>query len=96
MDINIGRQIFASIGIGPATTLGLQIGNSVIALIGEILCIIFIDKLGRRWPLITANALSSLTFVIGTCVIAIFPAGSNNQNAERAFVSMTWLVGRSK
>jgi hypothetical protein len=88
-------QIFESIGIDTETTLGLQSGNSVIALIGEALCILFIDRLGRRWPLITANALSGLTFVIGTCVIAIYPAGSNNQNAARAFVSMTWLFNVS-
>lgn len=56
------------------------------------MCILFIDRLGRRKPLIWANALSGLTFVIGTIIIAIFPAGSNNQNASRAFVAMTWLV----
>lgn len=84
-------QIFASIGIDTSTTLGLQSGNSVIALIGEALCILYVDRLGRRWPLIIANALSGLTFVIGTCIIAVFPAGTNNHNASRAFVAMTWL-----
>lgn len=84
-------QIFASIGINTNTTLGLQSGNSVIALIGEALCVFYIDRLGRRWPLIWANAISGFTFVIGTIIIAIFPAGSNNENAARAFVSMTWL-----
>ncbi|KAH7097624.1 general substrate transporter [Auriculariales sp. MPI-PUGE-AT-0066] len=84
-------QIFASIGIDASTTLGLQSGNSVIALIGEALCVLFIDKLGRRWPLISANALSGLTFVIGTAIIAEFPADTNNHHASRAFVSMTWL-----
>jgi MFS family permease len=85
-------QIFASIGIDASTTLGLQSGNSVIALIGEALCVLFIDRLGRRTPLIVGNALSGLTFVLGTIIIAIFPAGSNNGNASRAFVAMTWLV----
>lgn len=80
-----------SIGIDTSTTLGLQTGNSVIALIGQALCIMYIDRFGRRGPLITANALSGLTFVISTCIIAIYPAGSNNQNAARAFVAMTWL-----
>ncbi|KAI0074444.1 general substrate transporter [Panus rudis PR-1116 ss-1] len=84
-------QIFASIGIDTSTTLGLQSGNSVIALIGEALCVWFIDRLGRRWPLICANALSGLTFVIGTIIIALFPAGSGNENASRAFVAMTWI-----
>ena len=87
-------RIFESIGIDTSTTLGLQSGNSVIALIGEALCIWFIDRLGRRGPFIWGNALSGLTFVIGTIVIAVFPAETNNHNASRAFVSMTWLVSR--
>jgi len=74
------------IGIDESTTLGLQSGNSVIALIGEALCVLFIDRLGRRWPLISANAASGLTFVVGTCIIAIYPASANNGNAARAFV----------
>lgn len=85
-------QIFASIGIDTSTTLGLQSGNSVIALIGEGLCIWFIDRLGRRGPLVWANAISGFTFVIGTILIKLFPAGSDNFNASRAFVAMTWLV----
>ncbi|KIP07315.1 hypothetical protein PHLGIDRAFT_127752 [Phlebiopsis gigantea 11061_1 CR5-6] len=84
-------QIFASIGIDTSTTLGLQSGNSVIALIGEGLCIWFIDRLGRRGPLVWANAISGFTFVIGTILIKLFPAGSDNHNASRAFVAMTWL-----
>ncbi|KAI0325330.1 general substrate transporter [Cubamyces sp. BRFM 1775] len=84
-------RIFESIGIDTSTTLGLQSGNSVIALIGEGLCIWFIDRLGRRGPFIWGNALSGFTFVIGTIIIALFPAETNNHNASRAFVAMTWL-----
>ncbi|KAI0760348.1 general substrate transporter [Fomes fomentarius] len=84
-------RIFESIGIDTSTTLALQSGNSVIALIGEGLCIWFIDRLGRRKPFIWGNALSGLTFVIGTILIAVYPAETNNHNASRAFVSMTWL-----
>ncbi|OSC96354.1 general substrate transporter [Trametes coccinea BRFM310] len=84
-------RIFESINIDTSTTLGLQSGNSVIALIGEGLCIWFIDRLGRRKPFIWGNALSGLTFVIGTILIAVFPADTGNHNASRAFVAMTWL-----
>ena len=84
--------IYASIGIDTTTTLGLQSGNSVIALIGEGLCIWYIDRLGRRKVFVWGNALCGLTFVIGTIIIARFPAGSDNANASRAFVAMTWLV----
>ncbi|KAH9836374.1 general substrate transporter [Rhodofomes roseus] len=83
--------IYASIGIDTSTTLGLQSGNSVVALIGEALCIWYIDRLGRRKVFVWGNALCGLTFVIGTIIIARFPAGSDNANAARAFVAMTWL-----
>ncbi|KAH9922482.1 general substrate transporter [Fomitopsis serialis] len=76
--------IYASIGIDTSTTLGLQSGNSV-------LCIWYIDRLGRRKVFVWGNALCGLTFVVGTIIIARFPAGSNNPNASRAFVAMTWL-----
>ena len=89
-------RIFDSIGIDTSTTLALQSGNSVIALIGEGLCIWFIDRLGRRGPFIWGNALSGLTFVIGTILIAVYPAEKNNHHASRAFVSMTWLVSVSR
>ncbi|TCD71898.1 hypothetical protein EIP91_000030 [Steccherinum ochraceum] len=84
-------QVFASLGINTSTALGLQIGNSIIALIGEGLCVWLIDRLGRRGPLIWSNAISGSTFVIGTLIIRFFPAGSHHANASRAFVAMTWL-----
>ncbi|KAI0027416.1 general substrate transporter [Vararia minispora EC-137] len=84
-------QIFASIGIDAGLTLLLQSCNSIIAICGEIACVMFIDRLGRRQPLIWANVLSGVTFVIGTAIIAIFPAGSNNRHASGAFVAMTWI-----
>lgn len=83
--------IFAKMGIDTSTTLGLQSGNSVIALIGELLCVLYIDRLGRRYVLIWGNAVSGFTYIIGTILMARFPAGSDNDNASRAFVSMTWL-----
>ncbi|OCH86847.1 general substrate transporter [Obba rivulosa] len=83
-------RIFASLGIGTSTTLGLQAGNSCIALIGEALCVWYVDRLGRRGPFIWGNALSACTFAVGTALIACFPAGEN-PSASRAFVAMTWL-----
>ncbi|VDB86957.1 unnamed protein product [Peniophora sp. CBMAI 1063] len=84
-------QIFASIGIDAGLTLLLQSCNSIVAICGEVACVMLVDRLGRRWPLIWANIASSCTFVIGTCIIAIYPAGSGNTAAAGAFVTMTWI-----
>ncbi|EMD35511.1 hypothetical protein CERSUDRAFT_116251 [Gelatoporia subvermispora B] len=83
-------RIFAALGINTSTTLGLQAGSSCVALIGEALCVWYVDRLGRRAPFIWGNALSAVTFAVGTALIACFPAG-DNANASRAFVAMTWL-----
>ncbi|KAG9104176.1 hypothetical protein FRC06_004813 [Ceratobasidium sp. 370] len=87
--------IFKEVGFGAGQTLLFQSINSVIALIGEAACVLLVDRLGRRWPLISANIVSSSTFVIGTCIIAIYPADANNPNGNKsahyAFVIMTWI-----
>jgi MFS family permease len=90
-----------SLSIDTSTTLGLQTGNSIVALIGQALCIIYIDRLGRRRPLIAANALSSLAFIVGTALIAVYgPDGAKGNtpgdavargHARRGFVATTWF-----
>ncbi|KAF8758583.1 General substrate transporter [Rhizoctonia solani] len=77
--------IFEEVGFDAGQTLLFQSINSIIALFGEAACVLLVDRLGRRWPLIIANAFSSSTFVIGTAIIA------GNKSAHYAFVVMTWL-----
>ncbi|QRV86298.1 Sugar (and other) transporter [Ceratobasidium sp. AG-Ba] len=88
-------DIFREVGFSAGQTLLFQSINSIIALVGEAACVLLVDRLGRRWPLITANIVSSTTFVIGTCIIAIYPADPNipngNKSAHYAFVIMTWV-----
>ncbi|KEP53333.1 MFS sugar transporter [Rhizoctonia solani 123E] len=88
--------IFQEVGFDAGKTLLFQSINSVIALFGEAACVLLVDRLGRRWPLISANILSSSTFVIGTAIIAIYPAdpddpSGGNRSAHYAFVVMTWI-----
>lgn len=47
--------IFAQIGVSTEKALLYQACNSIIALVGQFLCILFIDHFGRRWPLIFGN-----------------------------------------
>ncbi|KAK9900210.1 general substrate transporter [Cystobasidium minutum MCA 4210] len=84
-------QIFASVGFSTERTLLFQGFNSIIALAGELACVLFVDKLGRRWPLIISNGMASATFACGTAIIAIFPASSDNGSAHIAFIMMTWI-----
>lgn len=85
--------IFASMGFSANKTLLLQSFNSIVALAGELACVLFIDKLGRRGPLIGANMIAGLSFLIATILQARFPnTGPNfSSSAAIAFVAMTWL-----
>lgn len=47
--------------------------NSIIALIGEACCVLWIDRTGRRRPLIVGNVVSGLSFVVGAILMARYP-----------------------
>ncbi|ESZ94440.1 MFS sugar transporter [Sclerotinia borealis F-4128] len=89
-------KIYGQIGIQGSDALKYQAINNIIALLGEACCVIFIDKLGRRWPLIWGNLLNMLTFIIAVILIATFPPGINyNTGASWGFIIMTWLYNFS-
>jgi Na+/melibiose symporter-like transporter len=54
-------KIYGQIGIDGANALKYQAINNIIALIGEACCILFIDRFGRRRPLIIGN-LANMVF----------------------------------
>ncbi|QDS73922.1 hypothetical protein FKW77_007696 [Venturia effusa] len=89
--------IFEQIGITGGDALKYQCYNSVIALFGQILCMLFIDKLGRRWPLILGNLFNCLCFIIATILLAKFPPSAAGQNhaASWGFIASTWLYNFS-
>lgn len=84
--------IYGQIGISGDDTLKYQGINSIIAIIAQFTTILFIDKTGRRWPLILGNLGNMVTFIIAAILIAMFPPGvSNNHSAQWGFIIMTWL-----
>lgn len=89
-------EIYGLMGIKGDDTLKYQAINSILALIAQFSCILFIDKLGRRWPLICGNLFNMLTFIIATILLAMFPPGSNNNKAAAwGFIVVTWLYNIS-
>jgi hypothetical protein len=85
--------IFAQIGVGTEQTLKFQAINSVIALIAQFLCMLSIDYLGRRWPLIGANILNGICFLCGMILLKEFPPGKagNPMSAQIGFIATTWI-----
>lgn len=90
--------IYEKIGIAGDETLRYQAISSVIALVAQFLAILFVDKTGRRWPLILGNIGNAITFIIATILLAKFPpgeGGASNGSAAWGFIAMTWLYNFS-
>ncbi|KAL4893887.1 general substrate transporter [Aspergillus ambiguus] len=87
--------IYGQIGIEGDETLRYQAINSVIALVAQFLCILFIDRFGRRWSLIGGNLGNAVTFIIACVLLAKFPPEVNNTGAHWGFIIMTWLYNFS-
>ncbi|KAF2272025.1 general substrate transporter [Westerdykella ornata] len=88
--------IYGLMGIKGDETLKYQAISSVIALIAQFLCILLIDRLGRRWPLILGNLGNMVTFIIATILLAKFPPGeSGNKAAAWGFIVITWIYNFS-
>lgn len=87
--------IYGQIGITGDKTLQYQAINSIIALVAQFLCILFIDKLGRRWTLIWGNLGNMVTFIVACTLLARFPPEVENTGAHWGFIIMTWLYNFS-
>ncbi|KAH6683205.1 MFS sugar transporter-like protein [Halenospora varia] len=89
-------KIYGQIGISSSETLKYQAINNIIGLVAQAFCVLFVDKLGRRWPLITGNLINMVCFLIACILIAQFPPGStHNAGASWGFIIMTWLYNFS-
>lgn len=60
-------------GFTATRVLLFQSINSIIALIVEVCCVLWVDNTGRRMPLIVGNVVSGLSFVVGAILMARWP-----------------------
>ncbi|KAF8829800.1 hypothetical protein HHX47_DHR2000123 [Lentinula edodes] len=79
--------IFTTMGFSATRVLLFQSINSVIALIGEACCVLWVDNTGRRMPLIVGNVASGLSFVVGSILMARWPGTVNNDAAHYIFIT---------
>jgi len=86
-------EIFSQIGISGNDTLKYQAISSILAVLAQFACLMFIDKFGRRWPLILGNIGNGICFIISTILLARYPPGStSNSAASWAFIVVgCWL-----
>lgn len=89
-------DIFAQIGIPGSKTLQYQGISSILALVAQFCCILFIDWTGRRWAMIGGNLANCVCFIIATILLARFPPGvADNTSASWGFIVITWLYNIS-
>ncbi|KAI0438868.1 MFS sugar transporter-like protein [Xylaria telfairii] len=88
--------IFGQIGISPENALKYQAINSVLALVAQFLCMLTIDKFGRRPVFISGNLVNCLTFIVVAVLLALFPPSSNSGGtAGWGFIIVTWIFNIS-
>lgn len=81
---------YSQLGFTATETLKWQSYNSILALFAQFLCIVFVDKLGRRWPLIFGNLVSCASYCCAAAIYAVYPGSVPNSAAHYSFIAMTW------
>ncbi|KAH6681336.1 general substrate transporter [Halenospora varia] len=86
-------QIYATLGIPTKEALKYQGVSNILSTLSILCTILFIDKLGRRWPLILGNLVNCLCFIIVTAAIASFPnaAPKTQHSLGWAFIATNWV-----
>ena len=86
-------QIYATLNIGTTDALKYQGISNVLSILAQLMTILTIDRLGRRWPLIIGNTINGVCFIIVTAAIASFPDASHSaQNALGwTFIVINWV-----
>ncbi|KAF9262481.1 MFS general substrate transporter [Marasmius fiardii PR-910] len=75
-------DIFTTMGFTSTRILLFQSINSIIALIGEACCVIWVDHTGRRRPLVVGNIAPGLLFVVRSVLMARWPGTVDNDAAH--------------
>lgn len=81
------NDVYTSVGFAKDALLINSI-NSVTGLIGQALCVAFLDRVGRRPPLILGNIGSGITFIVATAMAKQFATGGGTKGQGITFVVM--------
>ncbi|CZR49825.1 uncharacterized protein FPRO_16033 [Fusarium proliferatum ET1] len=79
-------DIYKAMNIDTTDSLKYQAISNVLSVLAQLCTVLFIDKLGRRWPLIVGNGINCICFVIVTAAQASFPHVSHSMQN-----SLGWL-----
>lgn len=78
--------IYAQVGVGTGQSLLYQGISYIWGIAGQLCTVLFIDRIGRRWPLIIGNLICSVSFIVTAAVIAKF-----NDVSPSSQVGLLWV-----
>lgn len=86
-----GPRVYGAVGYSVETTLLLGSLGGVLGILSQLSCVIFIDRTGRRWPLIIGNFLSGFLYIFNLFISYKFEVKQGTGTMARAFVAVGWL-----
>ncbi|KAI6780471.1 uncharacterized protein J7T54_002869 [Emericellopsis cladophorae] len=86
-------RIYESVNIGTSESLKYQAISNCLSIVAQACTVIFIDKIGRRWPLIIGNLVSCVCWISVTTIVAVFPNSSLSLQNSLAwlFIVTNWI-----
>ncbi|WWC66114.1 uncharacterized protein I206_100014 [Kwoniella pini CBS 10737] len=83
--------VYKSVGFSQNTALLINSLNNINALFGELACILLVDRVGRRFPLIAGNMLAGSCFAVATALAKQFATGSGSRGEGIGFVAVLFI-----
>ncbi|ORX38169.1 general substrate transporter [Kockovaella imperatae] len=84
------NTVYSSVGFAKNALL-INSLNNVNGLAAEALCVLFLDRVGRRPPLIYGNLAASVAFAVATAMAKQFATGGGTKGEGYAFVVMIFI-----
>jgi len=83
-------QVYTSVGFEDSALLINSINNAM-GIVGQILCVLFLDKVGRRIPLVAGNIVAGSMFIGATVVARNFAEGTGTRAQGIGFVACIYI-----
>nr|XP_018267441.1 glucose transporter [Kwoniella dejecticola CBS 10117]OBR89599.1 glucose transporter [Kwoniella dejecticola CBS 10117] len=83
--------VYKSVGFSQNTALLINSLNNINALFGELACILLVDRVGRRFPLIAGNMLAGTCFAVATALAKQFATGGGSRGQGIGFVAVLFI-----
>jgi hypothetical protein len=84
------REVYSQVGFEDSALLINSINNAM-GIVGQIICVLFLDKVGRRIPLVGGNIVAGSMFIGATYVAKSFADGTGTRAQGIGFVACIYI-----